>query len=385
MSDFDFDRLIDRSQSSCEKWLKYAGTDILPMWVADTDFISPPAVIEALKARIQHGIFGYTDTPESLNHVFIERMERMYNWSLAADQLVWLPGLVCGLNLATRTCCALNESVITATPIYPPFMSAPRLSERGLIRIPMTEAHPRSLIDFEALEASITADTRLLLFCNPHNPGGAVYSRSELEQLANIVIKHDLLICSDEIHCDLILEPELYHTPIASLNAEIAKRTITLMAPSKTWNIAGLGCSIAIIEDPKLRARFAKVRRGIVPSVNLLGFTAAEAAYREGDKWNTEQLKYLKANRDYLVEAINAIPGLSMTANQATYLAWIDASDTQLENPQRFFEDAGVGLSDGRDFGAPSFVRLNFGCPRSRLEEAVRRMRVGIDKHLNKS
>ena len=380
MSDFDFDQLIDRSQSSSEKWLKYAGTDILPMWVADTDFVSPPAVVDALQARVAEGVFGYTATPEGLNQVFIDRMQRMYGWTVNAQELVWLPGLVSGLNLATRACCEPNQSVVTATPIYPPFMSAPKLSERELIRVPMTEAHPNSLIDFTALETAITANTRLLLFCNPHNPGGAVYSPEALEQLAKIIVKHDLLVCSDEIHCDLILEPELQHTPLASLNLEIARRTITLMAPSKTWNIAGLACSVAIIQDPDLRARFARVRRGIVPSVNLLGFTAAEAAYRDGDRWNAEQLKYLKGNRDYLVEMINSIPGLSMAANQATYLAWIDATDTQLEHPHAFFEAAGVGLSDGKDFGAPGWVRLNFGCPRSRLEEAVRRMKNAIAK-----
>ena len=378
MSAFNFDQLIDRTQSSSEKWQKYAGTDVLPMWVADTDFQSPPAVIEALTQRIEHGIFGYTETPDSLNAVFIERMQRMYSWSLATEQLIWLPGLVCGLNLAVRSTCSETGSAVTATPIYPPFMSAPQLSQRGLVKVPMMRHGSHQIIDFDALQKNLTPETELLLFCNPHNPGGAVYRQAELERLAQIVIENNLVICSDEIHCDLILEPGLQHIPVASLGPEIAARTITLMAPSKTWNIAGLGCSVAIIENPDLRAKFARVRKGLVPSVNLLGFTAAEAAYRDGDEWNRQQLTYLRANRDYLLREINALPGLKMDANEATYLAWIDASALGKESPQKFFEQAGVGLSDGKDFGDPQFVRLNFGCPRSRLEEAIRRMRAAL-------
>ena len=378
MSAFNFDQLIDRTQSSSEKWQKYAGTDVLPMWVADTDFQSPPAVIEALTQRIEHGIFGYTEIPDSLNAVFTERMQRMYSWSLATEQLIWLPGLVCGLNLAVRSTCSETGSAVTATPIYPPFMSAPQLSQRGLVKVPMMRHGSHQIIDFDALQKNLTPETELLLFCNPHNPGGAVYRQAELERLAQIVIENNLVICSDEIHCDLILEPELQHIPVASLGPEIAARTITLMAPSKTWNIAGLGCSVAIIENPALRAKFARVRKGLVPSVNLLGFTAAEAAYRDGDAWNRQQLTYLRANRDYLLREINALPGLKMDANEATYLAWIDASALGKESPQKFFEQAGVGLSDGKDFGDPQFVRLNFGCPRSRLEEAIRRMRAAL-------
>ena len=378
MSAFNFDQLIDRTQSSSEKWQKYAGTDVLPMWVADTDFQSPPAVIEALTQRIEHGIFGYTEIPDSLNAVFTERMQRMYSWSLAAEQLIWLPGLVCGLNLAVRSTCSETGSAVTATPIYPPFMSAPQLSQRGLVKVPMMRHGSHQIIDFDALQKNLTPETELLLFCNPHNPGGAVYRQAELERLAQIVIENNLVICSDEIHCDLILEPGLKHIPVASLGPEIAARTITLMAPSKTWNIAGLGCSVAIIENPALRAKFARVRKGLVPSVNLLGFTAAEAAYRDGDEWNRQQLTYLRANRDYLLREINALPGLKMDANEATYLAWIDASALGKESPQKFFEQAGVGLSDGKDFGDPQFVRLNFGCPRSRLEEAIRRMRAAL-------
>jgi cystathionine beta-lyase len=383
MSPTRFDQLIDRRATSSEKWEKYADTEILPMWVADTDFMAPDAVIQALHRRIDHGVFGYTSTPPQLNRLVIERMRQRYEWRVEIDDLVWLPGLVCGLNLACRSVGEAGSAVITPAPVYPPFMSAPRLSDRRLIKVPLRRGDDgRSVIDLAALEAAIDADSKLLLFCNPHNPGGTLYRREELQALAELVIRHDLIICSDEIHCDLILEPGLSHTPIAALGEAIAARTITLMAPSKTYNIAGLGCSFAIIQNPELRRRFQRVRKGIVPEVNLLGYTAALAAYRDGDEWNRAQLEYLRGNRDYLLAAINALPGLKLDPIEATYLAWIDVSAAALENPPHFFEQAGVGMSPGRDFGDDRFMRLNFGCPRALLEEAVERMRRALLKEL---
>lgn len=374
----DFDHQINRHGTASQKWEKYSDSDILPMWVADTDFMAPPAVVEALQERISHGVFGYTNVPAELNQLVIERMHSLYNWSIEADWLVWLPGLVCGLNLACRSVGAEGDKVLTAQPIYPPFVSAPRLSGREVCILPMQLAEDRWTIDFAKLEASITPDSKLLLFCNPHNPGGTVYRQGELEQLAEIIVRHDLYLCSDEIHCDLILEEGVQHIPIASLNPEISKRCITLMAPSKTYNIAGLGCSFAIISDPQLRKQFINVRKGIVPDVNLLGYTAAIAAYRDGDQWNQQQLAYLRDNRDYLIKEINQIPGLKLGPIEATYLAWIDVSGAKLSNPAHFFEQAGVGMSPGRDFGDSNFMRLNFGCTRQTLEEAVRRIRVAI-------
>ncbi|BBB25053.1 MalY/PatB family protein [Amphritea japonica] len=377
-----FDQPIDRHTTSSQKWEKYRDTDILPMWVADTDFMAPAAVIEALQTRVDHGIFGYTNTPAELNQLIIERMQAQYHWTIQADWLVWLPGLVCGLNLACRSVGVSQDEVATAKPVYPPFMSAPRLSDRRLISIPMVEHEQRWVIDFEALEQAITNTTSLLLFCNPHNPGGTVYTRAELEKLSDICLKHDLAVCSDEIHCDLILEPGRQHIPLASLNTDIAAKSITLMAPSKTFNIAGLGCSFAIIPDAALRKQFQQVRKGIVPDVNLLGYTATLAAYKEGEDWHQQQLDYLKGNRDYLVKEINQIPGLKLNQVEATYLAWIDVSAAKLENPAHFFEQAGVGMSPGRDFGDDRFMRLNFGCTRSMVVEAVDRIRRAMLSHL---
>ena len=374
----EFDRPVNRKGTASQKWEKYGDSDILPMWVADTDFMSPPCVIEALKERIDHGVFGYTNVPSELNELVIERMKRLYNWEIETDAIEWLPGLVCGLNLACRAVGQSGDTVISPKPIYPPFISSPRLSEREVCTVPLKETNQHHIIDLEALENSLSNTTRLLLFCNPQNPGGAVYTREELETLAAIIIKHDLYICSDEIHCDLILEQGLEHIPMASINDEIAKRTITLMAPSKTYNIAGLGCSFAIITDPKLRQQFINVRKGIVPDVNLLGYTAAIAAYKDGDEWNKQQLNYLRENRDYLQHEINQIPGLKLLPVEATYLAWIDISGAKLSNPAHFFEQAGVGMSPGRDFGDANYMRLNFGCPRSTLEQAIHRIKTAL-------
>lgn len=374
----EFDRPVNRKGTASQKWEKYSDSDILPMWVADTDFMSPPCVIEALKERIDHGIFGYTNVPTELNELVIQRMNKLYNWDIEADAIEWLPGLVCGLNLACRAVGKSGDTVISPKPIYPPFISSPRLSEREVCTVPLKETNQHYIIDFEALENSLSDTTRLILFCNPQNPGGAVYTREELETLASIIIKHDLYICSDEIHCDLILEQGLEHIPMASINDEIAKRTITLMAPSKTYNIAGLGCSFAIITDPKLRQQFINVRKGIVPDVNLLGYTAAISAYKDGDEWNKQQLNYLRENRDYLQHEINQIPGLKLLPIEATYLAWIDISGAKLSNPAHFFEQAGVGMSPGRDFGDANYMRLNFGCPRSTLEQAIHRIKTAL-------
>lgn len=378
----EFDQPVDRKGTASQKWEKYSDSDILPMWVADTDFISPPSVIKALHERIDHGIFGYTNIPAELNELVIERIQRMYNWQVHPDWIVWLPGLVCGLNLACRAVGKSGDTVVSAKPIYPPFMSSPRLSDRAVTAVPLKEQNGHYILDLESLAASITPQTKLLLFCNPHNPGGAVYRKEELEALAEIIIQNDLYICSDEIHCDLILEPGLKHIPISSLNAEMARRTITLMAPSKTYNIAGLGCSFAIISDSKLRKQFINVRKGIVPDVNLLGYTAAIAAYKEGDDWNQNQLDYLRENRDFLIKEINQIPGLKLNPIEATYLAWIDVSGAKLSNPAHFFEQAGIGMSPGRDFGDANYMRLNFGCTRSTLEEAVKRIKAALINEL---
>jgi len=375
----DFETIIDRTGSSSEKWDRYAGRDIIPLWVADMDFRSPPGVIAALHERIDHGVFGYTHPPASLVAAVLEHLEHDFSWRVEPEWLVWLPGLVCGLNVLCKGVGDEGDEVITFTPVYPPFMSAPALTGRSTVKVPLKLEGGRWVADLDALEAAITLRSRLLLLCSPHNPVGRAWTEGELARFAEVAERHDLVIGSDDIHAGLILDKGMRHIPIATLSPEIARRTITLLAPSKTYNIPGLGCSFAVISDPVLRKRFTRAAGRIVPHVNLLGYTAAEAAYRSGEGWRQALLDYLRGNRDLVQREIGAIPGLSTTHVEATYLSWIDARATGIDNPAGFFEGAGVGLSDGADFGIPGFVRLNFGCSRSLLAEALKRMRRAME------
>ena len=378
----DFGLPVERRNTASMKWDKYKGRDIIPLWVADMDFCSPPAVIDALQQRIAHGVFGYTVPPESLNTIVVKMLQADYGWEIEPQWLVWLPGLVTGLNVACRAVGKDDDDVMTAVPVYPPFLSAPENSRRHLVKVPLQEKDNRWTFDFDRLESEITPHTRLFLLCNPHNPVGRVFTRDELTRLAMICQKHDIIICSDEIHCGLLLDEDKTHLPTAMLDPDVAQRTITLMSPSKTFNLPGLGCAFAVISDEKLRRRFVLAKSGIVPLVNAMGFAAAEAAYRDCADWHAGLLEYLRGNRETVAQAVADMPLLSMAPIEATYLAWIDVRAADLANPVRFFEDAGVGLQDGIEFDGPGFVRLNFGCQRPLLEEALDRMKAALDKHV---
>ena len=369
MSLFDHPPL--RGGTDSLKWAKYAGRDILPLWVADMDFAAPPAVLEALHGRVDQGVFGYAVTPPSLIEAVCTHLQDAFDWQIEADWLVWLPGLVTGLNVACR---AVDGDVLTATPIYPPFLSAPHFSGRQLQRAPLALTEAGWAWDKTALNRALTASSRLFLLCHPHNPVGRCWSRQELLDLADFAERNDLIVCSDEIHCGLILDTDKKHIPFASLSPEVARRSITLMAPSKTFNVPGLGCAFAVIPDAGLRRQFEKAMHGIVPHVNLLGYTACEAAYRFGQPWQQEMLNYLRQNRDRLQAAVNAHPDIKMQSVEATYLAWLDVRGLNLADPTAQFEAHGLGLSDGRDFAAPGWLRLNFACSREVLDEAISRL-----------
>jgi cysteine-S-conjugate beta-lyase len=375
---FDFDTPVDRRGTGSHKWDKYAGRDVIPMWVADMDFQSPPAVIAALHARVAHGVFGYTSAPAELAEVIVDHLRRDLAWRIEPQWIVWLPGLVTGLNLACSLAGESGDAVVTLTPIYPPFLSAPRHARRECIRVPLVDDGTQWVIDFDRLQSSVTPRTRMLLLCNPHNPVGRVYVLDELRQIAEFCARHNLIICSDEIHCGLLLDTDKRHVPIAALVPDIAARTIALMAPSKTYNIPGLGMSFAVVPDVPLRQRLYTAMAGFIPSVNALGFTAALAAYRDGETWRTALLDYLRGNRELVERRIAAMPGLSMRHVEATYLAWIDCRESGVTEPHGFFERAGVGLSDGKDFGGTGFVRLNFGCTRDLLTKALDRMAAAL-------
>lgn len=382
---FDFDTLIDRKESDSHKWRKYRGKEIIPMWVADMDFASPPAVIQALQKRVDHKIFGYGEPDPRLKELICDHLLQSYLWVISPDWIVWLPGLVTGLNVACRSVGRPGSGVLTTTPVYPPFFTAPRFAGKRLQTCALTFSDKRWQVDIEALRQAMDAKTALFLLCNPHNPTGRVFTRNELETLADLCLRSNLTICSDEIHCDLVLEPGCKHLPMASLAPEVARRTITLMAPSKTFNIPGLGCAYAVISDPKLRSRFKRAMDGIVPHINLFGFVAAQAAYAHGKAWLVALLDYLRVNRDLVYEAVQQMEGLRMGPVEATYLAWIDARHAHFQDPARFFEQSGVGLSDGAYFDAPGFVRLNFGCQRNLLQTALQCMTHAVTHPQNTS
>ena len=378
---FDFDTSPDRSGTDSQKWQKYAGRDILPLWVADMDFTAPPAVITALHRRVDHGVFGYARPTASTMEAVVTALQARYGWTIDPAWIVWLPGLVCGLNITAQAFAQPGEEVLTLAPIYPPFMSAPGNSGRVSVPVNLRLEAGRWTIDWTALEAAVTPRTKLFLLCNPHNPVARVWRRDELEKIADFCARHNLVLCSDEIHCDLILD-DLPHIPTALLGTDVARRSITLMAPSKTYNVPGLGTSFAVIPDTQLRRQFVRATAGVVAEVTALGFTACEAAYREGEPWRQALLATLRGNRDFLLEFVRReLPGVSVEAPiEATYLAWLNVRALNLTDPIAHFEAHGVGLSDGAFFGAPKghYVRLNFGCPRATLATALQRMKKAV-------
>jgi cystathionine beta-lyase len=379
-----FDRVIERRAGDSVKWQRY-GSEVLPLWVADMDFAAPEPVLQALSARVEHGVFGYGIPPTGLVEAICERLQNRYAWEVTPDQILFLPGLVCGLNLVCRAIGQRGDGVLVQTPVYPPFLSAPRNQERSLEIAPLafSQCEERGYYepDYAAIEAAITARTRLLMLCHPHNPVGRIFTERELIRFAELSDRHDLIICSDEIHCDLVLEGR--HRPLATVAPEIAQRCITLMAPSKTFNLAGLGVSFAVVQESALLRRLQAAAEGIVAHVNVLGFHAALAAYTQCDAWLQELLPYLRANRDYLAAFLaQHLPQIGMTSPEATYLAWLDCRQAGIAgDAHRFFiKNAKVAFNDGATFGpgGEGFVRLNFGCSRAILVQAVERMRAAF-------
>ena len=340
------------------------------------DFRSAPEIIEALQSRLDHGVFGYTVPHEAPVDAVLQYLQRQHGYSARPSWLEFLPGLVPAINLCCHAFCQPGDSIMTATPVYPPFISAPDYAQRDLIKVPLClDEFDQWTLDFNAMEAAVSSSTKLFVLCNPHNPVGRVFTEAELLQLGDFCQRHDLILISDEIHCDLILDPRVSHVVAASLSEELAECTVTLMAPSKTYNLPGLACAYTVIENSELRARFKKTIRGIITEVNCFGYAGCEAAYNHGEAWRQALLLYLRGNYNLVRDFMSAkIPEIKFRPMEATYLAWLDVRDLGLENPARYFEDAGVGLSDGTPFGGSGHLRLNFGCPRSRLHEALERM-----------
>jgi cystathionine beta-lyase len=370
----NFDQITHRHGTGSLKWDKYAGRDVLPLWVADMDFTSPPEVLEALHNRAAHGVFGYTIPYDEVTGEVLNYLHRQHGINVGAEALVWLPGLVPALNLACRTFGDPGSGVMINTPVYPPFLSAPVFSDRKRITVPLVVRDQTWQIDWPAMEQAVTPDTKLFILCHPHNPVGRVWTRDELLAIFAFCERHHLVVVSDEIHCDLILD-DVPHIASLSLGDAAVSRCIALYAPSKTYNLPGLACAFAVIPDEALRTQFKRTARGIITEINAFGYAGCAAAYQHGEPWRRELITYLRTNRDLVFAFVrDHLPGITMLPMAATYLAWLDVRALNLETPAKFFEDASVGLSNGIDFGAPGFLRLNFGCPRSVLQEGLDRM-----------
>jgi cystathionine beta-lyase len=377
MAQYDWDKIIDRRSSDSMKWGRY-GNEVLPLWVADMDFAAPPPVVAAMQKRLDHGVFGYGQETAELNEAAVSYVQRRYGWEIKADWLVWLPGLVSGLNVM---CKAVAGGVFTATPVYPPFLSAPGNEHRALTTVPLQDGNDGWRWDFAAADQALAhSNSKLWLLCHPHNPVGRAWTSEELAQIAALARKHDVLVCSDEIHCDLILKPGYRHTPFAMLDADAARRSVTLMAPSKTYNIPGLGAAWAVIPDAALRQQFTQAMAGIVPHLNVMGMAATAAALNDCDDWRAALLEYLRGNARIVEDWAAGVPGVRMHTVEATYLAWLDATEIcrvrGISDIHQHFLQHGVGLSAGRDFApqGADFVRLNFGCPQQLLRQALDRM-----------
>jgi cysteine-S-conjugate beta-lyase len=381
---YNFDQLPDRRSTECAKW-HFFEEDVLPMWVADMDFVSPEPVIRALHDRVSHGVFGYPGELPGLRETIVGYLANRFQWHIQAEDIVFVPGVVTGFNMAAHAFTEPGDGVLIQTPVYMPFLGTAGHVQgiRQEMELSMG-ADGTYFIDWDRFEASFTEKTRMFLLCSPHNPVGRVWRRDELERMAEACLRNNTLICSDEIHSDLVFTGHP-HTPMACLSPEIAQNTITLMAPSKTFNIAGLSCSFAVIQNPALRRQYQKGNMGLVHGVNLLGLVAAKAAYEEGHEWLEQLMAYLEGSRDWMYQYVqNELPGVRMVCPEGTYLAWFDCREAGIgERPGDFFLKNGrVAFNEGAMFGkgGEGFVRLNFGCPRPMLEEALHRMKKALEQ-----
>jgi cystathionine beta-lyase len=376
---FDFDTPITRRGTGCIKYDRRPELD--PFWVADMDFASAPVILDALHRRVDHGVFGYAQPHAGLNDAVIGYLRVRRGVSVPLEHIIHLGGLVPALSLAARAFCQTGDAVMTCTPVYPPFIGVHHDAHVSLITVDHVMTDGVWRFDWQAMEDAVTPQTKVFLLCNPQNPLGRVFTAEEVTRLAQFCEIHDLVLVSDEIHCDLVFdETATPHFSALSLPENLAKRTITLLAPSKTWNIAGLGYAFAVIPDDSIRRKFAAVRGHTLSEINALSYYAAEAAYRDGEPWRQELVDYLKTNRDILVDFINTrCPGLATRPGEATYLAWIDARAMGVENPALHFEkNAGLFLSDGAYFGWPGWIRFNFGCPRAHMLQGLEKIAAAL-------
>lgn len=379
---FDFETMIGRLGTGSSKWSRYA-PDVTPMWVADMDFPPDTGIIAAIRERLDHPMLGYGVPTDDLRDTLVNAMLRDHGWSIEPDALVFLPGVEPGFNMALRALLSPGDGVVLETPVYRPLLVAPGFWHLLRLDVPLQPDEQGRWRSDPARMERAAARAKALLLCNPQNPTGRVMTRAEVEGLADTCLRNDLIVISDEIHCGLTLDGR-EHIPIASLSPEIERRTITLMAASKTWNIAGLKAAFAIVPDAEMRSQFVAARSGLVDSVNILGLVAMKYAYSSGEKWRRAVTRQLAENRDLLQSIVGQVmPEARMFPAEGSYLGWADFGRYDLPtSPQRFFlENARVALSDGAEFGAgyEKWVRINFGCPPAMLRDCLDRLQKAVN------
>ncbi|MEE3279322.1 MAG: PatB family C-S lyase [Pseudomonadota bacterium] len=380
----DFSTRIDRTNSDSTKWNKYRDRDVIPFWVADMDFTAPDFILEALHERIDHGIIGYAEAQPAIVDAACAWFWQRFNWKVDPDWLIWIPGVVPGLNIASRAIGSEDDALIIMTPVYPPFLSVPENSNKQILSSPLIYEDKRWSMDFADIEDKARLASGLLL-SNPQNPTGRVYSENELSKLADICIANDVIVISDEIHWGIVLDEKRSHIPIASISEEISRTTVTLIASTKTYNVAGLNCALAVIPDSVLRERFVDATTGLVSHISPLAYTAALATFLDRSSWTNDLVAYLRVNRDLLERCVEETPGLAMAHVEGTYLGWIDARSLQVNDPAAFFESHGLGFSNGVEFDGEGFVRFNFACPRDLLLEGIERLKRAVSSRKHRS
>ncbi len=382
--EYDFDRVIDRRQTDSVKWglnaKLFGDADVISAWVADMDFESPAPVIEAILARARHGIYGYGVRPAAYTDSMVAWMQTRFGWTTASEWYAFSPGVVPALALAVHAFTQPGDKIIIQPPVYPPFFSIVKNNGRQLVFNPLKFHDGKFQMDLENLERQIDPRTKMLILCSPHNPVGRVWSREELTALGEVCLRHNLLIISDEIHADLVLRGHT-HTPLAMLSDAFAQNTLTCIAPSKTFNIAGLYTAATIIPNARLRAQFNHTRENLgLEGGNVFGIAALEAAYRTGGEWLTQLLDYLQGNADFLMSYFaERIPRIKPIRPEGTYLVWLDCREMGLDDAalkEWMLKRARVAMNEGHTFGEQGrgFLRLNFGCPRATLVEILQRI-----------
>jgi cystathionine beta-lyase len=389
MKTYNFDEVIDRSGTSTVKYdgrqAFFGKSDLIPLWVADMDFKTPGFIVEAIRKRAEHEIFGYTLKPEAYTQSIVGWLKRRHNWEIKPEWISFSPGVVAGLTIAIEALSNPGDGVIIQPPVYFPFFDSVKGTNREMIENPLRLENGRYYFDFDDLKRKITPKTKILLLSNPHNPGGMAWNEKELTELAEICLENKILIISDEIHSDLVFEG-FKHTPLAGISEEVAQNSVICMSPSKTFNTAGLTTSYLVIPNKRNFVAYERLMR--LPHLhmgNIFGTVALEAAYTFGDEWVSQVTKYLFGNYLFLEKFFaENLPEVKAMRPEATYLIWLDFSEFGLtdEALSQKLIDAGVGLNRGVQFGkqGSGYMRMNIGCPRSVLEEALIRIKNSFQK-----